>query len=234
MSTLYGDSIFNKKFLTEEVEKDEEEKSLEEMTIFMEGGNIDSWKEYRNARKQFKVASRAAKKCIKAGDSAGAKAAIKDGKKAINNFEKCLKNIDADNYSSTIFGLFASTLLDMSYFLFPFIGGIIGGGLKTSGMEMTKRGVNDFIKNWDMKTLDTAFDGASMFDAGSTILSTSQVMAIAYSIIIIIKNLYLVVDAYTNRADESNASKLNLFRNKMFSYLKEMQDILNKIESCIK
>lgn len=224
--------------LLESADEDEDEDStISEMAVFIEGANIDSWKSYKAAKKQFKEASKRAKKCIKSGDAAGAKAAIKDGKKALDDFEKCLKNVDSDNVGSAVLGLFANGLLQMAYSLFPFLGGFAGGTMVGAGGAIAAKGMADAMANFGatadnaIKAIDT---GAKVANAGVKVITISTKAAQISRIVALVKDIIAFVDALKNRKDESIAGKLNLFRNKMFLYLKEMRKCLDRIEKSIK
>jgi hypothetical protein len=206
--------------LCEDSDSDDEEEAVKEAVCFLnEGGNTDSWKSYRTAKKAFKEASKRAKKCVKAGDKEGAKKAIEDGKKALDDFEACLKAVDP-SVGSAVFGYFADGLLQMAYMVIPMAGMTAGSAVMAGGAA---------------KAITTGgAAGGIAAVAGGLFTSASSIASWVAGIVALIKDIQGLCDAFDERKDEKLAGKLNLFRNKMFLYLKEMRKSLDKLENNIK
>lgn len=210
------------------INESEDDDSIFIDDIVEEGANLDYRAAFKSGRKKYKEAFKKAKKAYKSGNISDAKKYIKEADRALADIEKILKKVDS-TVGSAIFGFFAYGLLNMAEMIVPY-------SLMVTGMGVSSAGVNKIFSAGAAADIDSAAktisNGLKTAGAGGVISSVGSVAGFVQAIIITVRMLIqLVNDIKDDKTSTEQA--LNLYRNKLITYTKDMRKHLSKLENKI-
>lgn len=188
----------------------------EDVIDIQEGANIDYREAFNKAKKEYKAQAKECKKSIKSKDYSKAKSCTKKMKSAIDDCEKVIKSVDSST-GSAIFGYFAGGLLEFAEMLFPL--GLLGAGTTSSALAF--------------KSLmsDNLGKAAILGKIGGTAIGAGYVVAFVQSISIIVKTIQVFINDL--KEGENTKNSLNLYRNTLLRYIKDMKKNIDKLNEII-
>ena len=192
------------------------ESDEEDVIDIQEGANIDYREAFNKAKKEYKAQAKECKKYIKSKDYSKAKSCTKKMKSAIDDCEKVIKSVDSST-GSAIFGYFASGLLEFAEMLFPL--GLIGAGTTSSALAF--------------KSLmsDNLGKAVILGKIGGTAIGAGYIVAFVQSISIIVKTIQVFINDL--KEGENAKNSLNLYRNTLLRYIKDMKKNIDKLNEII-
>lgn len=192
--------------------------------IVEEGANLEARKAYKEALKEYKGYAKELKKLIKEEKYSDAKKNLSKMKTCVDKVEKEIKD---QNYTtgSAVFGYFAYGLLNMVELLIPsFIYGF-GQGLTINGAQLAMN--NLFTGN-----LETVKVAAGMTIGGGVTTVIGGVIALIKSIVILIKSIKQFIEDIKDK-DTNTTEAINLYRNKLLTYVKDLKKKIDQYEKLI-
>ena len=226
---IYGLKAFNESVLnfSEQEIKDYSEIMAESMLVYTEsfeedtevleeGANLDYRAAYKKATREFKDATKACKKAVKNKDKAEAKKQITKMNKALDDCEKTIKGIDS-SVGSAVLGYFAGGLLHCFEMFLP---SMIYGFSMSAGITLS--GIGQVTGNIKLLTAALAPLGVA---------NVSGIVVIVKNIIALVKSIKQFIDDLKDNTD--TASALNLYRNKLLTYISDFRKSVNKYEKLV-
>lgn len=198
--------------------------SFDEDDVLEEGANLDARKAFKAYLKEYKEYAKSLKKNVKEEDYSSAKKDLNKMKNCVDKMEKEIKDQDY-NVGSAIFGYFATGLLNSLELLIPsFIAGF-GESLTLAGHTIT---YSSFI-NGDISKLAAA---ANLKTVGTVVSNIGNIIVYIKSLIMIIKTISQFIKDINDK-DTTTVEALNLYRNKLLTYVKDLRKKINEFEKLI-
>lgn len=204
------------------------------LSLLSEGQNIDITKSLFKTKKAYKKYIKAAKKCIKAGDSSGAKQNLKDAKKCISEFEADIKKFDTTNVGSQVLGLLFGGivyLLNNLKTLLPFFGISMAANGKIA-YDTAKAGIK--AAKGEISYDDATKIATKAIKPNTIILSVTGIVEQIKCIIDLVKRLQANIDMAKEKGETMNISIINRTYNECCKSLKEMRATIDKMIASIK
>lgn len=227
---VYGMKFLNETVLkiTEQDAKDYSEIMSEAVVVYIEsfdeteevlgeGANLDYRDAFKKAKREFKDAAKACKRALKDKNKSEAKKQITKMNKALDECEKTINSIDS-TVGSAVLGYFAGSLLHtvemfLPCFIYSFSYGI--------GISLQQAG--SMINDINLMNKSLAPLGVSV---------VAGIIATVKNIMAIIKAIKQFIDDIKN-ADVSTTSALNLYRNKLLTYISDFRSSIKKYEKLV-
>lgn len=198
------------------LESDEEDDT--EFEELMEGANTDYRKAFNVGSKAYKESLKASKRALRNRDYKKARSHIKDAQKSLDEIQKTLNKVDS-SVGSTILSWFPATLLTMVEFIVP-IGYIVGGSaIKGLGSAILSKAGGNASK---------VMSGSALYGFGFGTKIGGQIIVIIQAITLTIRDVKQIIEDIEDD-DISTTQAWNMYRNKLCSYIKNMDNQLDKM-----
>lgn len=193
----------------------ESQEVLERAQMIYEGANIEYTKAFRAGKKKFVAAQKQCKKAIRAKDYKEAKRQAKIMKASCDEIQKAIESTKG-TVESAVFGFFATGLLDMYENLIPC-------AFSLGGLAITSATAKNILAS-GTKLGAGAMIGVSAYWIGIIAMYIN-------GIIVTVKDIINVID----RADSGDSAEdqVNLYRNRLLVYIKDMRKRVDRLESMI-
>ena len=206
--------------------------NTEEDEVLEEGANLESREAFKTAKKEYKVSVKEIKKAIKAGDKEGAKKACKDAKASLEKTEKIIKDTPSDA-GSVILGYFATGILEFGEVLLVMgkqFGISVGVGAVIGSKAMhDSKGAEDVGES-----LNKYFDSVNKsMGKAVPIIKVAAIATFIKPVVVWVKAIKQFIVGLKD-ADLSTADKMNLYKNRLLSYVTDLKKKLDKLEKSIK
>lgn len=197
---------------------------IEDNEVVEEGANIEAGKAYKEAVKEYKGYAKELKKLIKEEKYSDAKKNLSKMKICVDKVEKEIKDQDYTT-GSAVFGYFAAGLLDMVEIFIPsFIYGF-GRGLAINGAQLT---MNNLLTG-NSEGIKVA---TGMAIGGGVTAAIAGSITFIKSVIILIKYIKQIIEDIKDK-DTNTTEAINLYRNKLLTYVKDLKKKIDQYEKLI-
>jgi len=183
--------------------------------VIEEGANMEITKSFMSNKKAFKTHNSNLKKALKGNDFATAKAELKKMKADVKAIEKTINENDSD-VGSAVFGYFATGLVNTLELFVPSL-------IYSTGATISASSITNAFLTGDVNPVKVAL-GGFMTGFGYT-------FTLIKSIIILVQEISEVVKAFQKKEGAANA--LNLYRGKIKTMVKKLNDSIDTIEKNI-
>ena len=222
--SIYGDSIFEStdiELTSEEIDIIKAALNESSEDVLHEGTNIEITKAFMTHKKACKKEMRAAKKSIYDRDEALEH--IANAKKELRALKKVIKDTDS-SVGSTIFGFFANALIDICDIMLPISIAKFGENItaKSIASGLLNSAVGDSIKGDIIKGT-----------AGILVQRFGWDLVYAKAVIVIFRELVGTIKAIKDD-QRSGIDKANIYKNKIITYVMDIEENITKTEKYIK
>ena len=222
--SIYGDSIFESadiELISKEVDIIKAALNESSEDILQEGANIEITKAFMTHKKACKKEMRAAKKSIYDRDEALEHLA--NAKKEIRALKKVIKDTDS-SVGSSIFGFFANALIDICDIMLP--------------VSIAKFGENITAKSIASGILNSAVGDSIKGDivkgtAGILVQKWGWNLSYIKGLIVLIREIAGTIIAIKDDK-RSGIDKANMYKNKIITYVMDIEENITKTEKYIK
>ena len=222
--SIYGDSIFESadiELTSKEVDIIKAALNESSEDILQEGANIEITKAFMTHKKACKKEMRAAKKSIYDRDEALEHLA--NAKKEIRALKKVIKDTDS-SVGSSIFGFFANALIDICDIMLP--------------VSIAKFGENITAKSIASGILNSAVGDSIKGDivkgtAGILVQKWGWNLTYIKGLIVLIREIVGTIIAIKDDK-RSGIDKANMYKNKIITYVMDIEENITKTEKYIK
>ena len=213
---LYGDNIFESNdivFTNEEFEMilNALKEVSEENEVLEEGANVEITKAFITHKKAYIKEMRLAKKNLYNKEEALEH--IKNAKKEIKECKKVIKGTDS-NVGSTVFGIIANALMDMCDVMLP--------------NSIAKMGINFATSGASNTIISTA-----KFAVGKDVAEKAFQVSYIKGVIVLMREIMGTMEAVRDEK-RSKVDKFNMYKNKMLTYVADLEARVDKFEKYVK